>query len=99
VGFTDTDDKDRVEPGFTVSVCVLVPPLYVPAIVTAVEVLIALVVTVKDVLVAPAATVTLTGTCAAAELPLDSEMDAPPAGAAESNVTVPLEELPPVTVV
>src|SRR3989442_10376800 len=58
----------------------------------------ALVVTVNVTLVAPTGTVTLAGT-EAAELLLDSVTCAPPAGAGPSSVTVPVELLPPVTVV
>ena len=58
-----------------------------------------LVVTVKVALVAPAATVTLAGTVATAVLLLDSVTTAPPLGAAPLRVTVPCEELPPVTLV
>jgi hypothetical protein len=56
-----------------------------------------LVVTVKVAVVAPAATVTLAGTCAAAVLLLDRVTAAPPAGAAPFKVTVPVEEVPPIT--
>jgi hypothetical protein len=56
------------------------------------------VVVVKVALVAPAATVTLAGTCTAALL-LDRLTTAPPLGAAPLKVTVPVEELPPVTAV
>src|SRR2546426_9254365 len=59
----------------------------------------ALVVTVNGALVAPAGTVTLAGTVAAAVLSLDSVTCAPPAGAGPSSVAVPVELLPPVTVV
>jgi len=65
-------------------------------VVDAVTVLV-LVLTVRDALVAPAATVTLEGTAAAAVLLLESVTVAPPAGAAPLNVTVPVEEFPPVT--
>jgi len=58
----------------------------------------ALVVTVNVTLVAPTGTVTLAGTVAAV-LSLDSVTCAPPAGAGPSSVTVPVELLPPVTVV
>ena len=54
------------------------------------------VVTVNVVLVAPAGTVTLAGTVVEAELS-DSDTEAPPAGAAALNVTVPVDELPPTT--
>jgi hypothetical protein len=49
--------------------------------------------------VAPAATVTLTGTEATEVLPLASVTTAPPAGAAALNVTVPVDPVPPVTLV
>src|SRR3989441_13331584 len=57
-----------------------------------------LVVTVNVTLVAPTGTVTLAGTVAAV-LSLDSVTCAPPAGAGPSSVAVPVELLPPVTVV
>jgi hypothetical protein len=56
----------------------------------------ALVVTVKVAVVPPAATGTLPGTWAE-ELLLDRVTTAPPVGAAPVRVTVPVEELPPVT--
>ena len=59
----------------------------------------ALVLTVNVALVAPAATVTLDGTLAAVVLLLESVTTAPPEGAAPLNVTVPVEEFPPVTLV
>src|SRR5712692_9819708 len=65
--------------------------------VTAVDVATALVLIANVALVAPAATVTLDGTLAAAVLLLESVTCAPPAGAAPLNVTVPIEEFPPVT--
>jgi len=49
--------------------------------------------------VLPAATVTFAGTVATAVLLLDSVTTAPPDGAGPLNVTVPVDELPPVTVV
>ena len=49
--------------------------------------------------VAPAATVTFAGTCAADVLLLVSVTVAPPLGATPLNVTVPVDELPPVTLV
>src|SRR5688572_15763836 len=50
-------------------------------------------------LVAPAGTVTLCGTVAAFVLLLESDITAPPEGAAALSVTVPCEALPPVTLV
>jgi hypothetical protein len=49
--------------------------------------------------VTPAATVTFTGTAAAELLLLSSVTTAPPTGAASPRVTVPVEPVPPVTVV
>ena len=66
---------------------------------TLVFALTALVVMLKLVLVAPAASVTLAGTPAAAVLLLVSVTTAPPVGAAVVKVTVPVEELPPTTLV
>jgi len=56
------------------------------------------VVIVKVAVVALAATVTLAGT-GAAELLLDNVTTAPPDGAAELSVTVPVEVNPPTTLV
>ncbi len=50
-------------------------------------------------LVAPAATVTLAGVLATVVLLLESVTAAPPAGAAAVNVTLPVDEFPPVTLV
>ena len=49
--------------------------------------------------VAPEGTVTLAGTCAAAVLPLDNSTVVPLEGAAAFKVTVPVDEIPPTTVV
>ena len=54
-------------------------------------------VTVMTALVVPPATVTLAGTMAMAGLLLERATAAPPAGAAELSVTVPVERVPPVT--
>jgi hypothetical protein len=83
--------------GFTVSVVVRVTPLYTAEIVTGVAPATADVVAVNVALVAPAATVTLAGTVPAAVLLLESDARAPPAGAADVSVTVPVDELPPTT--
>jgi hypothetical protein len=72
-------------------------PPYVAEIVTEVENRTVDVFTVKVALVAPAATVTLEGTLAAPVLLLESMIWAPPTGAGPLSVTVPVEELPPVT--
>ena len=65
---------------------------------SAVEVLGEVVVTVKVAEVAPAGTVTLVGTDATAGLALESAIVAPPAGAAELRPTVPVDGVPPGTV-
>ena len=69
-----------------------------PEIVTGVEEATGLVVMLKLAEVAPARTVTLGGTVAAGLL-LDRVMVAPPVGAAAFRVTVPVEAVPPVTLV
>jgi hypothetical protein len=84
--------------GVTVSVVVLLAPLYEAISVTAVLPATAAVVAVNDALVAPAATVTLVGTVAAAVLLLVSATMAPPDGAAAETVTVPVDSDPPMTV-
>jgi hypothetical protein len=55
------------------------------------------VLTVKVALVAPAATVTDAGTVAAAVLLLANVTTAPSLGAGALSITVPVAELPPVT--
>lgn len=57
----------------------------------------ALVVIVKVAVVAFAGTVTFVGTCAAAVLLLESVTTAPPDGAGPLRVTVPVEDVPPIT--
>jgi hypothetical protein len=56
-----------------------------------------LVVTVKVAVVALAGIVTLAGTCAAAVLLLDNVTTASVAGAGPLSVTVPVDEVPPIT--
>jgi hypothetical protein len=75
----------------------LTPPS-VAEIVDAVLAATAVVVTVNVAVVAPAATVTLAGTVADALLDA-SVTTKPPAGAAADNVTVPVLDAPPATVV
>jgi hypothetical protein len=58
-----------------------------------------LVVTGNAAVVAPCGTVTLAPTCAVAVSLLERATTAPPEGAAPFNVTVPVEPLPPMTVV
>jgi hypothetical protein len=87
-----------VVPGLTVSVTVLDVPPNEAVIVDEVVAVTVLVVTVKLALVAPDGTVTLAGTPVAVELS-DNDTVAPPLGAAALNVTVPVEELPPATLV
>jgi hypothetical protein len=58
----------------------------------------ALVLAVNAALVAPAGTVTLAGTLTRVVLLLDSVTTAPPAGAGVPRITVPVEGLPPMTV-
>jgi hypothetical protein len=58
----------------------------------------ALVVTLKVAVVLPATTVTEVGTVAEAVL-LDNATDTPPEGAAPLKVTVPVDDVPPVTLV
>jgi hypothetical protein len=55
--------------------------------------------TVKVTDVPPPATVTLAATCATTVLLLDRRTTRPPVGAAPLNVTVPVDGLPPSTVV
>jgi hypothetical protein len=84
---------------FTVRLADLVEPLSSPEMLTVALAATGVVVTVNVALVAPAATVTFAGTCAAAVLLLVSVTTAPPVGAAPFKVTVPVEEVPPVTLV
>ena len=72
-------------------------PLYEAEIVAEVGTRTADVFTLKVTLLAPAGTVTLAGTLAAVVLLLESATCAPPDGAGPLNVTVPVDEFPPVT--
>jgi hypothetical protein len=95
VGFRVNDFKAG---GFSVSVADFVTPLKVPEIVTVVWEPTALVETVNVAVVAPAATVTLAGVDVEELLSLKGTVR-PPAGAGALNVTVPVELVPPVTLV
>jgi hypothetical protein len=94
VGFTP---RELTTGGVTVKAPLFVVLLYVAEMFTSVLLATGLVVTVNVPVVSPAATGTLAGTVAAAVLSLASVTTAPPAGAAPLNVTVPADEVPPVT--
>jgi hypothetical protein len=95
-GLTETDERAALPAGVRVSAAVLLTLLYVPVIVAETEDVTDLVVTIKVAVVAPAATDTEAGTVADALL-LESETETPPEGAAALKVTVPVAEVPPVT--
>jgi hypothetical protein len=84
--------------GSTVMDAVCVTPLKTAEMTAVVAAATALVVTVNVVLVVPSAMVTVSGTLAEGSL-LDKETTAPPVGVGPLSVTVPVEELPPVTAV
>ena len=98
VGFSVSDEIVTDTGGLIVNeACLIVLPS-VPVIVAVVVELTNVVVTVKLVLLDPADTVTLLGKLAL-ELSLLKLTTVPPEGAAELRVTVPVELLPPVTLV
>jgi hypothetical protein len=98
VGFNVSEERVTLPAGVMVrDACAELDPSV--AVITAVVVVVTdVVVTVNEALVDPAATVTLPGTLAEPLL-LESETTEPPEGAALDSVTVPCEELPPVTLV
>jgi hypothetical protein len=81
----------------TVRTADLVTPALVPEIVALVVLRTRFVVTVKVAAVVPAAMVTLDGTVATVVLLLVSWTVIPVGGAAPLRVTVPVDELPPMT--
>jgi hypothetical protein len=95
-GFSETEEGVN---GLTVSVAVLLTPLYVAVIVTEVAAVTAAVVMLNVAVLAFAAKVIEAGTLAAVELLLVSVTTTPPVGAAPVRVTVPVLEVPPVTAV
>ena len=95
VGDLLTEDNDAA---VTVRVALALTPS-VPVIMEVVFAATPSVVTVNVAEVLPAGTVTLAGTVAAAVLLLESVTTAPPVGAAAPSRTVPVELLPPTTLV
>jgi hypothetical protein len=96
VGFSDTEDT--LNAGFTVSVAfALTPEVAVMLTVVVATTEVVVIANVVDVL--PPGTVTLPGTPATDVLLLERVTTTPPVGAAPLRVTVPVEGLPPVTVV
>jgi len=88
--------RELIVGAVTVNVAVWAVPR-VPVIVTELFVATGLVVTVNIAVVAFAATVTFAGTRAAAVLLLERVTTAPLAGAGPFKVTVPVEDVPPIT--
>jgi hypothetical protein len=99
VGFSVRKETVGSGGGVTVSEADLVAPPKDEEMVTCVDVLTALLFTGKVAPMAPAATVTLEGTVATVVLLLESATCTPPEGAGPLRVTVPEEEVPPVTLV
>jgi hypothetical protein len=83
--------------GVTVKTAVFVTPSSVAEIVTDVDAETFDVAMVKVALAVPAGMVTLSGTVATALLLLESEISAPPIGAAAVSITVPIALEPPTT--
>lgn len=90
-------DRVNVFTAVIVSVAVVLEPTCDADIVEVVFALTDVVAIAKLAVVAPAAIVTDAGAVALDDVD-DSETDTPPAGAAEPNVTVPVDVWPPVTV-
>jgi hypothetical protein len=97
-----TEVGDRVIEDNDAAVTVSVAFALVPSVAVMLAVVVAetaSVVTVKVAEVFPAVTVTFAGTVAAAVLPLASDTEIPPVGAAPLRVTVPVALFPPTTLV
>lgn len=94
----ETSDGALGDAGFTVNVAVRVTPPETAEIVADVEAVTDVVGMVKLAVAEPPGTVTLAGTLVALELS-ESDTITPPLGAAALKVTVPVEELPPTTLV
>ncbi len=86
------------EGGLIVRTAVVTKPPWMAVMVAGVGPATGVVVMVKVVVVAPAGIVTVLGTVALDDLEL-TDTTTPPVGAGPSSVRVPMEELPPVTVV
>jgi hypothetical protein len=99
VGLSVSEDRVTAPAGVTVNVVCfeLLPSV---AVITALVVVVTdCVLTVKVALVLPPATVTLEGTVATEVFELDRVTTVPPEGALALRVTVPVELLPPLTLV
>ena len=96
VTLAELRESDETTGASTVSETLCVRPPEEAEMLTLADAATALVVMLNVVLVAPAAIVTLAGTDAAGLL-LESATWAPPVGAGPSRLTVPVSELPPVT--
>jgi len=103
LGFSVSEVRAAPEGGVGVTVseavCCWVPPDWDAEIVTVVELATAMVVTWNVAIVLPAGTVMLGGTEATDVALLAREITVPPLGAALLRVTLPVEGLPPFTLV
>jgi hypothetical protein len=99
VGLSVSEERLTALAGVTVNVACFELLLRVAVITALVVVVTDCVLTVKLALVLPAGTVTLDGTVATEVLPLESVTTVPPEGALALRVTVPVELVPPVTLV
>ena len=96
LGLIESEDSAAAR---TVSVAVRCVPLSAADITDVPSAVTGFVVTVKFAVLLPADTATFAPTCAAFTLLLVSATLTPPVGAGPVRVTVPVEELPPVTLV